>query len=266
MCLASIAEYDDAMSGYEFIALYHPDAYIRLLASWDYTEIEELLNGSGGLSSRDENLTNEEYYKKLTRKVTKSLMGDPVKGKMKQTYEKTKSDKLEKQKADLKNNIKDDNLANSEIQKINQKEQESKMKIISVLRNSKTLTREEKDKRQVEDIVIRTRAEEEKQNVENINITPEKYELSQNYPNPFNPVTNIQFQVPVCHSCGGRNPHIIIKVYDMLGREVITLVNEYKSPGKYIVSFDASGLSSGVYFYKMTAGEFTNVKRMVLIK
>ena len=92
------------------------------------------------------------------------------------------------------------------------------------------------------------------------------YELFQNYPNPFNPVTNIQFQVPVCHSCGGRNPHIIIKVYDILGREVKTLVNEYKQPGKYVVSFDASSLSSGVYYYKITAGEFTNVKRMVLVK
>ena len=85
------------------------------------------------------------------------------------------------------------------------------------------------------------------------------YELKQNYPNPFNPFTSIQFQIV-------NQGMVTLKIYDMLGREVKTLVNEIKSPGKYVISFDASGLSSGVYFYKMTAGEFTNVKRMVLIK
>jgi hypothetical protein len=95
---------------------------------------------------------------------------------------------------------------------------------------------------------------------------PKTYSLSQNYPNPFNPITKIEFQVPLCHSCGGRNPQIIIKVYDLLGREVKTLINETMSPGKYIVSFDASVLSSGVYFYRMTAGEFNDVKRMIFIK
>ena len=89
--------------------------------------------------------------------------------------------------------------------------------------------------------------------------TPKEFTLSQNYPNPFNPVTNIQFQVQSLKL-------VKLIVYDMLGREVKVLVNEIKSPGKYIVSFDASSLSSGVYFYKMTAGEFTNVKRMVLVK
>jgi len=85
------------------------------------------------------------------------------------------------------------------------------------------------------------------------------YELKQNYPNPFNPFTSIQFQIV-------NQGMVSLKVYDMLGREVKVLVNEIKSPGKYVVSFDATGLSSGVYFYKMTAGEFTNVKRMVLVK
>ncbi len=85
------------------------------------------------------------------------------------------------------------------------------------------------------------------------------YELKQNYPNPFNPVTNIQYQIV-------NQGMVTLKVYDLLGREVKTLVNEIKSPGKYLVSFDASSLSSGVYFYKISAGEFSDVKRMVLIK
>lgn len=97
-------------------------------------------------------------------------------------------------------------------------------------------------------------------------VIPDKFSLSQNYPNPFNPITNIKFQIPLCHSCGGRNPLVTLKVFDLLGREVKTLVNEYKQPGQYIVSFDASGLTSGVYFYKLTAGEFSDVKRMILVK
>ncbi|RXL42605.1 T9SS type A sorting domain-containing protein, partial [Citrobacter sp. AAK_AS5] len=74
-----------------------------------------------------------------------------------------------------------------------------------------------------------------------------------------NPITTIQFQVPVCHSGVGRNPVVTIKVFDLLGREVKTLVNEYKQPGTYQVSFNADGLSSGVYFYSMKAGDFVAI-------
>lgn len=88
---------------------------------------------------------------------------------------------------------------------------------------------------------------------------PKKFSISQNYPNPFNPVTTIQFRVPSLK-------FVKIVVYDMLGREVKTLVNEVKSPGKYVVSFDASGLSSGVFFYRMTAGGFSSTKKLVLIQ
>jgi len=107
-------------------------------------------------------------------------------------------------------------------------------------------------------------------NINNSEI-PSSFSLGQNYPNPFNPVTNIQFQVPPCHSCGGRgyppgHPLVVIKVYDLLGKEVKTLVNEYKQPGTYQVSFNAEGLSTGIYFYRMTAGDFSETKKLVLIK
>jgi len=88
---------------------------------------------------------------------------------------------------------------------------------------------------------------------------PKEFTLEQNYPNPFNQLSIINFKC----SIGG---YVSIVVYDLLGRKVRTLVNEYKQPGTYQVSFDAEGLTSGIYFYKMTAGEFTNIKRMVLIK
>lgn len=91
------------------------------------------------------------------------------------------------------------------------------------------------------------------------NQIPKLFSLSQNYPNPFNPVTNIKYQIPI-------NTFVTVKVYDILGKEVKTLVNEFKSVGNYSVLFDASSLASGIYFYKMSAGEFSDVKRMVLVK
>lgn len=85
------------------------------------------------------------------------------------------------------------------------------------------------------------------------------YALSQNYPNPFNPSTVINYQVPV-------NNHVLIKVYDILGRDVRTLVNEEKSAGRYSVEFDASNLSSGIYFYTIHSGNYTATKKMMLMK
>jgi hypothetical protein len=88
---------------------------------------------------------------------------------------------------------------------------------------------------------------------------PNKYSLSQNYPNPFNPTTNVQFSIVNVQ-------YVTLKVLDVLGREVATLVNELLQPGTYKVQFNGSNLSSGVYYYKLQAGEFTDVKRMMLIK
>jgi hypothetical protein len=87
----------------------------------------------------------------------------------------------------------------------------------------------------------------------------QNFKLDQNYPNPFNPVTRISYSIP-------KAGFVKIAVYDMLGREAETLVNEQLQPGTYDVEFDGSKLSSGVYYYKLVAGEFTSVKKMTLIK
>src|SRR5690606_38808096 len=89
--------------------------------------------------------------------------------------------------------------------------------------------------------------------------TPDKFTLHQNYPNPFNPSTQIRYEIPV-------SGLVTLKIYDMVGREVATLVNDIKTPGSYIVAFNASAMASGTYFYKIQAGEFTQVKKMVLLK
>lgn len=96
---------------------------------------------------------------------------------------------------------------------------------------------------------------------------PDEFILEQNYPNPFNPTTTIKFTIP-----GEESGHTFtlrftkLKVFDNLGREVATIVNEYKPPGIYSVSFDAGKLSSGIYFYRLTADNFSQTKKMILIK
>lgn len=85
------------------------------------------------------------------------------------------------------------------------------------------------------------------------------FSLSQNYPNPFNPTTSIKFSIQ-------KSGFVTLKVYDVFGKEVITLVNELKRAGEHSIDFNAVNLSSGVYFYKIEAGEFVDVKKMLLIK
>ena len=91
------------------------------------------------------------------------------------------------------------------------------------------------------------------------NEVPRNYFLSQNYPNPFNPTTIINYGTP-------KTGNVTLKVYDILGREIATLVDEVKQPGIYQVSFGTENLASGVYFYKMTAGDFSSVRKMNLLK
>ena len=100
--------------------------------------------------------------------------------------------------------------------------------------------------------------------VNNLIVIPEEYSLSQNYPNPFNPATTINYTIPKVASSFSSN--VTLKIYDLLGREVKTLVNENKQPGSYQVQFEASELTSGIYFYTLSAGEFYQTKKLILLK
>jgi hypothetical protein len=93
----------------------------------------------------------------------------------------------------------------------------------------------------------------------NHNGVPNVYMLEQNYPNPFNPATTISFAIP-------KAGNVELRVYDLLGREVAVLVNEYKPVGNYSIDFDATELASGVYLYKLISGSFVETKKMMLIK
>ncbi len=98
-------------------------------------------------------------------------------------------------------------------------------------------------------------------NIENNQSTeiPGNFSLSQNYPNPFNPNTIIKFHCP-------KSGHVSLKIYDVLGNEVEVLASENVSAGSYSVEWNAENYSSGIYFYRFTAGSFTDVKKMTLLK
>jgi len=88
---------------------------------------------------------------------------------------------------------------------------------------------------------------------------PDNFVLMQNYPNPFNPTTTIQYSIP-------QSVDVSLKIFNILSEEVVNLVNEYQQPSVYKINFDATGLPSGVYFYTLTAGNFVETKKMILIK
>lgn len=88
---------------------------------------------------------------------------------------------------------------------------------------------------------------------------PSTYELSQNYPNPFNPTTKINYSIPI-------SSKVSLIVYDILGREVKSLVNEFQNAGSYSIYFNAEGLSSGVYFYRLTSGQFSETRKLIILR
>jgi hypothetical protein len=95
----------------------------------------------------------------------------------------------------------------------------------------------------------------------------ENYSLAQNYPNPFNPATIINYAIPSVATLHATSvQHVTLKVYDILGREITTLVNEYQSAGRYSVSFDGSNLASGIYIYRLQVNDYVMSKKMMLVK
>jgi hypothetical protein len=89
--------------------------------------------------------------------------------------------------------------------------------------------------------------------------SPESFQLFQNFPNPFNPVTTIQYNLQI-------QGKVELKIFDILGREIMTLVNDYQKPGKYSKSFNATNLPSGIYFYRLAEENHTAIKKMILLK
>ncbi|MFZ2323509.1 MAG: T9SS type A sorting domain-containing protein [Ignavibacteriaceae bacterium] len=96
---------------------------------------------------------------------------------------------------------------------------------------------------------------------------PTEYRLEQNYPNPFNPTTKIRYSIPNVETHRDASlRNVMLRIYDILGNEVTTLVNEQKEPGYYEVDFSASNFASGVYIYRLQAGNYISTKKMMVLK
>jgi hypothetical protein len=95
---------------------------------------------------------------------------------------------------------------------------------------------------------------------------PKEFKLEQNFPNPFNPTTTIQYNIPETPLPLGKGLGVRLIVYDVLGSEVVTLVNEEQDAGYYEVKFDAGSYASGIYIYRLTVGNFVSVKKMMVVK
>jgi hypothetical protein len=306
-CKTALGEYESAMTGFQQIINQNPYGYEGLVASWDYAATSLLLSaqGSGGGISNylprgeadefqvtsyeftivdDENIINNNKSKIINPKS--NVPDDDPNDK----YD-SKKFKKEDRKVIRENVYKSFETSHT---------RESEwVKVLEIKVAEQKASENEKseliEKKILKEIVKARKPSDIKEHIKIVNESisrifnsakantgqkpettlPAQYILSQNYPNPFNPVTTISYELP-------QDSKVKLVVYDLLGREIIKLVNdEFKTAGKYTVEFDArfsarqgSNLSSGVYFYRLEvslsnplqAVEFMNTKRMVLIK
>jgi hypothetical protein len=240
--------YQLAMDGYEFIAENSPSAEDRLMASINYIDVEGLLQGSGG-GQKD----------KYEDELSSDRNGKPIKDILLASYKNTKKSNEKRDKSELQNSLYVAQTKDLQ-QKKHKQEKVLENRALENISISSGLNKKERRERIQKDLMLlHSRSETSEKIVKKNNIEPLKYELSQNYPNPFNPITNIKYQIQ-------KTGLVTLKIYDITGREIKTLVNEIKNPGNYLFSFNGTEFASGVYFYKIQVGDFVQVKKMVLIK
>lgn len=251
-CKIKIKSYTPAMDGYEFIATNSPSATERLMASINYIDVEGLLPGQGGGVKEFNNSLNN------IEKINTSENIRPIKDILLNAYSKTTKSIKQKEESELKNS-KDISKTEYNLDKKHKSDKILQNRAINNIRISGSLDKKQRRERIRNELSLLSRGESFDVSIEEPKSNPLDYSLSQNYPNPFNPITNIRYSIK-------DQKLVTLKIYDILGREVKTLVNEVKTPGEYLVEFNGSELSSGIYFYRIVVGDFTAVKRMVLIK
>lgn len=270
---AKLGQYESAMQGFQTIMNQFPTSYEGLAAKWDYmaTQLLDSLNGQGGGEKEaisDEQLTDKQRHERLV-----SLVEDPL----------DKYDKKKFTKEDRKVIV--NNIVNSFEDKKTKETKRVKELEVKVFMNEATKSekQEYKTKKVLKEVVrpqtVNTISEhinavqsdiekvfsvgKNTKEVDNktVAVIPLEYKLNQNYPNPFNPSTKINYELK---NAG----YVSLKIYDLLGREIAELVNETKDAGRYSIDFNASKymMASGIYFYRIKAGEFVDTKRMVLVK
>ena len=237
---------------------------MRLAASWNYAELQNLLSGQGSGERQFEivkdKLQIEEQNQLLEiERLNKKINDNPLLGKLKRQYDKATTEKKVKVEKQLKDETQRSPKEINYIRKISELDKQKENKAKRNLFELKNLDRTEMDRRLVEDLDLSVRNFRGDAEISESSIIPEYYSLSQNYPNPFNPVTTISYEIP-------KEGFVKILIYDITGREIMELVNDFKQAGKYFVNLNGINLASGVYFYKLEAGDFVATKKMVLVK
>ena len=239
MCLTKMKNYQEAITGYENIIINHSDPVIRLTASWDRASVILLMNSNSGGSEK------EFYDDDFGLRFEELAKEKPIHEIANKTYSTRKQDYSQK-------------LSMGVVKKADIEKKDKIEKRVSVFTAS---SKEELDVKINAD--IKALLGLKTTNTNSNSLIPLTYNLSQNYPNPFNPTTKIAYDLP-------KDAKVKLVIYDILGREMKTLVNnEFKTAGKYIVEFNGSSLSSGVYFYRLQVeggNAYTSVKKMVLLK
>ncbi|MBX7047321.1 MAG: T9SS type A sorting domain-containing protein [Ignavibacteria bacterium] len=234
------------------------------------TQLLDTSSGSGGgepFTINNEQLIAEQEHERLV-----NLVEDPLDKYDKKKF--TKEDRkvivnnivtaFESQKTKETKKLKEleVKVTKNEANESEKKEYKTKSKLKEVVKPQKVRNISEQISVVQSDIKKVFPLSERKGNTENkVTAIPLEYKLSQNYPNPFNPTTKINYEIK---NAG----FVTLKIYDLLGREIVQLVNETKDAGRYSIDFNASKymLASGIYFYRIKAGEFIDTKRMVLVK
>jgi hypothetical protein len=251
-CKVRLHQYTQALAGFQEIINQNPYSYEGLLARWDYMATSLLMNGGGqggeSIKNYELGITNEEIYDS----------GDPFTKEQRITIKKSINTAFETTKKRDGDKIK---ILET---KANDGDEKSKYEL-KTLSTLKQVIKTQKPKNVFEHIKIVSSDIQKifggtgatKKGKENL--IPLVFKLYQNYPNPFNPIAVIKYDIP-------QNSKVLIKVYDILGREVKQLVDEFKQAGSYTINFDGTNLASGVYFYRIEAGKFIDSKKMVLVK
>jgi hypothetical protein len=252
-CKVKIKSYPMALDGYEFIAGNSSSETERLMASLSYIDVEGLIQGGNGGGVKE----NKNAFKAIGN-INKQENKNPIKDILLKVYSKAKETKKQKENLDLQksNNI---SKTRADLDRKHSFEKSIENRALKNISISGSLNAEQRRERIRKDLLLLHKREIEDNTIKEINSVPINYSLSQNYPNPFNPLTKINYSIV-------KQGLVTLKVYDIIGREIKTLVNEMKQAGNYTVEFNGSSLASGVYFYRIQSGDFISVKRMVLVK
>lgn len=247
--LSRMKQFTEAISGYENIMQNHSNAITRLTASWDRSAAVLLMSGSGGgeNSESSEIISEEKLMALFDKKPVHKIAYDCY------LLEKTKTETENKfSNEDAKVKIKTDADKKTGYSKTQLQEVERRIFKFN------PSTRPEHVQKIQDD--MKTLLGLNKNNINGNNNIPLVFNLYQNYPNPFNPITTIKYDLP-------KDVRVNIKIYDILGKEVANIVkNEFMKAGTHNVEWSAYNYASGVYFYRIEAGDFVQSKKMVLVK